>query len=242
MHAEYMYHSGNDLAVINAAKVSFARASKEIDDKGISLINFLATGVTSEDREKRAIALAHMHDAYDIAEFVREIQLQAMHWTPFTHNSITLRCSAPIPIRTQCFKHKVGFTENEESRRYIKSTPVLFIPKSFRSAPSGNVKQGSGDDHPRSSFWLHTYEKEATRAIETYELMIEDGVAAEQARFILPQGVEVNWIWTGNLAAYARYFNQRTDSHAQGESRELPYKIGSLISPLYPISWNALTS
>ena len=31
------------------------------------------------------------------------------HWTPFAHTSITLRMTAPVPIRTQCFKHKVGF-------------------------------------------------------------------------------------------------------------------------------------
>ncbi len=40
------------------------------------------------------------------------------HWTPFAHPQITLRIKAPIFVRTQLFKHKVGFTENEISRRY----------------------------------------------------------------------------------------------------------------------------
>ena len=47
------------------------------------------------------------------------------HELPFAHTAITLRCSAPIPQRTLAFKSKVGFVENEESRRYISSRPEL---------------------------------------------------------------------------------------------------------------------
>ena len=74
-----------------------------------------------------------------------------------------------------------------------------------------------------------------------YEAMIEDGVAPEQARFVLPQGVEVSWYWTGSLAAFARVYNQRTDSHAQGEIQDLAREMGALIKPLFPVSWAALT-
>ena len=57
--------------------------------------------------------------------------------------------------------------------------------------------------------------------IKMYEEYIELGVAPEQARFILPQGCQVNWIWTGSLAAFARFYNLRTDSHAQVEIQRL---------------------
>ena len=72
--------------------------------------------------------------------------------------------------------------------------------------------------------------------------MIAQGVAPEQARFILPQGAMVNWVWTGNLYAFANMFNSRTDSHAQVEIQELAHKIGDIIAPLYPVSWDALTN
>ena len=65
------------------------------------------------------------------------------HEIPFAHTAITLRMKAPISIRTQCFKSKIGFVENEVSRRYVKSEPELFVPI-FRYAPDGNIKQGSG--------------------------------------------------------------------------------------------------
>lgn len=163
------------------------------------------------------------------------------HWSPFAHTSITLRMTAPVPIRTQCFKHKVGFSENEQSRRYISLRPSVFVPESFREKPKGNIKQGSGDTHSASEMWLSTYERWANAAVSVYEEMIEHGVCPEQARFILPQGVEVSWYWTGSLAAYARFFNQRTDPHAQKEIQDLAREVGDIIEPLYPRCWDALT-
>ena len=148
---------------------------------------------------------------------------------------------APVPIRTQCFKHKQGFIENEESRRYISSKPELYIPEFFRSKPQGSIKQGSGEAHPSSDYWLECYERKCIEALATYEVMIEDGVCPEQARFVLPQGCQVNWIWTGSLAAYSRFYKQRTDPHAQVEIQELAKEVGTIIEELFPYSWKALT-
>lgn len=163
------------------------------------------------------------------------------HWTPFAHTSITLRMTAPVPIRTQCFKHKVGFSENEESRRYISGTPELFTPN-FRGQVK-NKKQGSGGnltgiDKVNADY---LYKHSTMRAIATYALMLDKGVCEEQARFVLPQGCLVNWYWTGSLSAFARFVKQRSDSHAQLEIQELAKMVSDVIQPLYPVSWEALT-
>jgi thymidylate synthase (FAD) len=71
-------------------------------------------------------------------------------------------------------------------------------------------------------------------------LLLEKGVAPEQARFVLPQGTYTEWWWTGSLAAYARVYKLRSDPHAQWEVREYSDAIGKIISELYPVSWNAL--
>ena len=76
--------------------------------------------------------------------------------------------------------------------------------------------------------------------LSEYEEMIAQGVAPEVARFILPQGVETNWVWTGSLYAWARFYNQRTDPHAQKEIQDLAKMVGEIIKPLYPHSWKAL--
>lgn len=162
------------------------------------------------------------------------------HWTPFAHTSIQLRMKAPVPIRTQCFKHKQGFVENEESRRYINDVPELFIPEYFRSRPEGSIKQGSGEKHPNSDRWLNVYTSTANDAMWVYSDMIKDGVCPEQARFVLPQGVQVNWIWTGSLYAYANFFKKRTDPHAQKEIQELATEVGNIVRLLFPVSWSAL--
>ena len=77
--------------------------------------------------------------------------------------------------------------------------------------------------------------------IGVYEDMILDGVAPEQARFILPQGCMVNWQWTGNLVAFTNFYMSRTHSTAQKEVSEVAHATKDIIRPLYPHSWDALT-
>lgn len=218
MKAELIDHMGTDLSVVNAAKVSFDRIDGYwIDEEEAKRLN-----VRSHPGLIRYLA---KHD----------------HWTPFAHTAISLRMQAPVPIRTQCFKHKQGLVENEESRRYISSRPVLFVPDAFRNAPTNGAKQGSSGVHHRSDYWRSVYEANCQLQITLYERMIEDGVCPEQARFVLPQGCEVNWVWTGNLYAFANFFNKRTDPHSQKEVRDLAEQVGSIVQPLFPVSWEALT-
>lgn len=164
------------------------------------------------------------------------------HWTPFAHTAITLRMSAPVPVRTQMFKHKAGFVENEESRRYISTMPELFVPDTFRAKPEGSIKQGSAGIHANSDQWKKNYLDCCNYAIGIYMDMLDDGVCPEQARFSLPQGVKVNWVWTGSLAAFARVYNQRIVPDAQHETHVLAREIGDIIQPLFPIGWGALTA
>lgn len=215
MKAEYVGHMGDDLSVVNAARVSFDKVTNWEDGVRGRLIG-------------------------DDTRLIRYLAKHS-HWTPFAHTAITLRMSAPVPIRTQCFKHKQGFVENEVSRRYVSTTPELFVPEFFREKPEGSVKQGSGGRHHESELFKRNYVRLCDDAISLYEYMIDEGVCPEQARLVLPQGVEVEWIWTGNLASYARFYKLRTDPHAQAEVQELARMVGEIIKPLFPVSWEALT-
>lgn len=214
--AEYIDSMGSDLSVVNAARVSFAKESEWIvhDDQTYQL----------KDSDHRLI----------------QFLAREKHELPFAHTAITLRCSAPIPQRTHAFKSKVGFVENEESRRYISDRPELFIPE-FREAVK-DKKQGSGGMHANKGCWQGVYYAMCSDTISTYEAMIADGVCAEQARYILPQGVMVNWIWTGSLLAYARFYNLRSKSDTQKETRDLAELVGHHMARLYPVSWAALTN
>lgn len=222
---EYIDHMGTDLSVVNAARVSFAKESEwEWEESGVK-----AFGIESyqrlSDKDTRLI----------------QFLARESHELPFAHTAITLRCSAPIPQRTHCFKSKVGFVENEESRRYISTRPEVFVPEFFRNA-ARDKKQGSGGEHKNSPIIKREYFDYCNRAIEKYMAWIEDGVCPEQARYILPQGAMVNWIWTGSLLAYARFYNLRHKPDTQLETQVIANQVGEIMARLYPVSWAALTT
>ena len=243
MKATYENHYLTDRDVANYARHSFAKLAENFtEEQNNSLIRFLARGMQSGDWESLISDIMDKHitegDARDLATYLRKIP---EHWVPFGHPHITLRMEAPVPIARQAFKHKIGFVESEESRRYISSTPKLYVPEYFRSKPEGSIKQGSGQAHTHSEVIKARYMIHCEKAIAEYEHFLEIGVCPEQARFVLPQGCEVNWVWTGSLYAYANFYNQRSDSHAQKEIQDLAEQVNQIIAPLYPVSWAALT-
>lgn len=217
--AELLDYMGTDLAVVDAARVSFNKTSgwEETEFPGIEF-----------NLKESDVKLINYLAKYD-------------HWTPFAHTALKFRCSAPVPIRTQAFKHKIGMVENEESRRYISSTPEIYIPEFFRAKPEGSIKQGSAGEHPKSDYWKREYKTYSTMCVQLYTDMVDKGVCPEQARFILPQGAIVNWIWTGNLVSFANFYNKRTEATAQYEVKVLAESVGEKVAELFPVSWKALT-
>lgn len=256
MNVEYINHYLTDKDVANFARQSFGKLAENFTEvQNNNLIKFLARGMSSGDWEdliNKLFTLGKIDyaspvdspmeadnrvKAKELATYLRKIP---EHWVPFGHPHITLRMKAPVPIARQLFKHKIGFSESEESRRYVSHTPEYYVPDFFRSA-AANVKQGSGDTHKDSDYWKNVYQIACASAIETYETMIREGICPEQARFVLPQGVEVGWVLTGSLYAFANLYNQRSDSHAQKEIQDVAHMVDGIISPLYPVSWQALT-
>jgi len=218
-HVEYVDHMGSDLTVVNAARVSFAKTSDwEQTENGTHVLS---------QKDQRLIKYLANHN----------------HWTPFAHPQITLRIKAPIFVRTQLFKHKVGFTENEISRRYVTNEPEFYIPE-WRSAPTDGAKQGSSDfiTDVYVNDLDQMYARNALECIDIYKELLKEGVAPEQARAILPQGTYTEWWWTGSLSAYARVFKQRIDAHAQWEVQQYADAIGKIIEPFFPYSWAVLTN
>lgn len=210
----YITHMGDDLAVVNAARVSFSKESKSFREQDARLLSFLARNG---------------------------------HFTPFTHPQITLRITAPIFVARQCFKSKVGFTENEVSRRYVDAPPEFYAPDRWRGRHD-DKKQGSSNVEV---FSVALADGEITSpallvedvyryAREAYEALIKGGVAPEQARMILPQAMLTTWIWTGSLAAFSRFCGLRQAPDAQAETAEVAWFCADIIGRLFPVSWAVL--
>ena len=210
--AEYISHMGSDLTVVDSARVSFNKTSQLEPDGSLS------------NKDAKLIKYLANH----------------AHTTPFTHPQITLRETIPVFTARQRFKHVVGFTYNEVSRRYVDDPPEFFIPEVWRARPEGSVKQGSGDTHPMSYTFRELYAQYLELSNEFYQEMIDSDIAPEQARMVLPQSMVTSYYVTGSLAAFARAYKQRIDSHAQLEIQLLAQQWGEIIKPLFPVSWKAL--
>lgn len=237
-------HMGSDLTVVNAARVSFDKESDweltKIDD-------------APEWRAKRELTLSEKD-----RKLIKYLSSHG-HWTPFSHVMIQMRETVPIFVARQRFKHMVGFTYNEVSRRYVDDEPKLFDPEEWRGKPI-NAKQGSSDevinlnnyswhDNPSGTGWDNwsigeELNEAMTRILQTYRRMVEVGVAPEQARMVLPQSMYTSYYVTGSLAAWARAYNQRSDDHAQREIQDLAKMWDDNIRSITEVkhSWEALTN
>jgi thymidylate synthase (FAD) len=245
MNVDYLDHMGTDLTVVNAARVSFDTVSTELSKKDIGLINFLARGCMSGEWNEAIEALyaSPTVTTQDIEDTLKWAKNMPTHWSPFAHAMITLRETVPIFVARQRFKHMVGFTYNETSRRYVDDTPEFHMPgdDGWRSRPKGNIKQGSGDINEWSFMFNERYEQHMLRCQDLYEDMLGEGIAPEQARMVLPQSMLTTYWVTGSLYAWANAYIQRSDPHAQVEIQDLAKQWDSIIEPLFPNSWSALT-
>jgi thymidylate synthase (FAD) len=218
---------GSDLTCVNAARVSFDKAS-EFDwvysEEGQGYIQ----DGSIKKSDKKLIKYLATHN----------------HTSPFTHPQIQVRETVPIFVARQRFKHVVGFTYNEISRRYVDDVPEFFFPEEWRERAE-NKKQGSGGKHPLWNRGVGTgYVDEVAYfyedALRLYNRMLEMNVAPEQARMILPQSMMTSYYVTGSLAAFARAYKLRSYPDAQKEIRDLAEQWDAIIRPLFPHSWSAL--
>lgn len=208
---ELLHVMGDDLMVVNAARVSFAKESTEFKEQDTKLINYLAK-----------------HN----------------HISPFFHPQIQFRIKMPIFVAREWYRHQIGFSRNEVSRRYVSDTPECWIPElnDFREKDA-KIKQGSKDtpieySHEASSLYNESIQK----AIDTYDTLLRMNVAPEIARTVLPQSMYTEFIETGSLAAYSRLYKLRTSSDAQREIQKYANEIGKLMEEKFPVSWKALIS
>jgi thymidylate synthase (FAD) len=217
MKTDYVDHMGNDLRVVNAARVSFDKESEWEPSLPYNL----------KDKDEKLIKYLANHN----------------HWTPFSHCTITLRETVPIFVARQRFKHTVGFSYNEVSRRYVDDEPEFFDPVWRWKAES--VKQGSGEnieDYEKTQFVTEKYNEVVNTCYDAYINILGTGVAPEQARMVLPQSMYTSYYVTGSLAAWARAYNLRSDPHAQKEIQDLAKMWNDIMQPLFPVSWEALTN
>lgn len=252
MKVEYIDHMGDDLAVVNAARVSHAKQSTwalpgQLRFEDESLIRYLGRGLQTGEYARLLNRIIDCNDADEAQTIFKKIRNIATHFAPFTHCIVKLRVTAPLAMARQLWKSHIGLANQDEplgwsemSMRYVEPD-AIYSPKVWRKRAE-NVKQGSSDEAVAFDKYDQSFvDTFAHMAAEDYEGLIKAGVAPEQARLVLPMATETTWVWTGSLLAFSRIVKLRLDPHAQRETQEIAQQIEAIVQPLFPVSWEALS-
>ena len=229
---------GDDLDVVNAARVSFDKESDwnyvyEVDtDTGTEWV------IEFKEADRKLIYYLAKHK----------------HTSPFNHSFITMRVKAPIFVARQLVKHKF-MPWNEISRRYVDSEPEFYFPDEWRGRPEGGMKQGSSGVIDKIKWNLDAFgdrihegpihenvKASLGGSLQLYNTLLKSGVAPEQARMVLPQNMMTEWIWSGTLGAWLDMIKLRRGDGVQEETKEVARIAYGYILQQFPISAEAYVS
>ena len=213
INATYKGSMGNDLTVVNAARVSFGKES-EWEYEESDAYSFKQH---MKLKDKKLIKYLAKHK----------------HISPFGHCFASFHVKAPVFVARQLVKHKF-LRWNEISRRYVDNNPEFYVPDVWRGR-SEDKKQGS-DGVVKYEQPLGNYNQ-----LDIYKELLRVGICPEQARMVLPQSMMTEWYWSGSLDAFADMCNLRCKTDTQLETRQVANQIDHKMIELFPVSWDALT-
>jgi thymidylate synthase (FAD) len=221
MKVKYIDHMGDDLSVVNSARVSFGKKSDYMPRVHMGEAKVL------QHKDEKLIKYLAKHN----------------HKSPFNHAFATFHVKAPIFVARQLQKHEY-MPWNEISRRYVDSEPELYYP-------SNDVWRGRSEDKKQGSEGEIDLDKAPDNLLgdliegnewqrKLYKDLLKAGVAPEQARMVLPQSMYTEWYWSGTLYAFAKMCSLRLKEDTQLETREIAKQISDEMAILFPVSWEAL--
>lgn len=203
---------GNDLSIVNAARVSYDKESEELSDKDVKLINFLI-------REDHTSPLRHAALTFEVYAPL----MVARQWWKYA-------------VASTHIDDQNGW--NESSRRYITEQEEFYIPDnySWRSKPE-NSKQGSGPalNPDIGRYFNNRLFDLVEHGNKLYHEAMDQGVAPELARLFLPAyGMYVRWRWTVSLQGVITFLDQRLPHDAQVEIQEYAKAVQELTKLSFP--------
>jgi thymidylate synthase (FAD) len=193
-------HVGSDASVVAAARVS-------------------VVGAEAEQYEQA--------DAAEHTGLIRYL-MSHRHGTPFEHCSMTFRIEAPIFVFREWHRHRVGWSYNEMSGRYSQLEPVFHVPASDRplvnvgSSARPVMRPGSPEQYERLK---HRMEMTYWRAYTQYLSSLQDGIAKEVAREVLPVGIYSTMYATANARSIMNFLSLRVEDADAAYPSKPQYEI-----------------
>ena len=165
--------------------------------------------------------------------------MREKHGTPFEHNHFKFHVKAPLFVAREWFRHRIGWSYNELSARYSEIPLEAYVP-----APE-NMRTQQGKPGAYTFTQLNNPEEKILRlklayyqAFEHYKALLDDGVAKEIARLVLPEGRYTEFYATTNARALLNFFNLRSASTAQWEIQQYSKAMETLFAYHMPLTYN----
>ena len=160
------------------------------------------------------------------------------HWSPFEMASATLEVVTTRDIARQMLRHR-SFSFQEFSQRYADPRDMenTFVLRDARLQDTKNRQNSVDVDNPAlSGEWNMRQQAVIDAAKEHYNWAIENGIAKEQARVVLPEGNTVSRLYAnGTIRSWIHYVELRSANGTQKEHMELAVEIGKAISEIFPM-------
>jgi thymidylate synthase (FAD) len=186
----------------------------------------------------------HKDEMDESDEGLIKFLMRDRHGTPFEHNSFRFHIRTPIFVAREWFRHRIG-SFNEFSMRYAKATDEFYVPE------PEDVRTQTGKPGAYSFEEVAPEVAETTReelkavyesAYQTYERLVELGVARELARCVLPVGAYTEFYWTVNARALMNFLSLRASETAQREIRRYAEACELFLAEKMPVTHAAFVA
>ena len=161
--------------------------------------------------------------------------IKHQHWSPFEMVSICLEIQTTRDIARQMLRHR-SFSFQEFSQRYAIADLGSVVREARLQDKKNRQNSIETDDIELSTKWEDKQKALNSSAVEAYQWAIEQGIAKEQARVVLPEGLTLSRLYmNGTLRSWIHYIQLRTQSDTQKEHREIALMCAKAISDIFPI-------
>ena len=211
--------------------ISHSAPSQEMLDNGVENISDLI-GLCAR--------VSNPSNQYNSETYSRLINylVKHKHWSPFELVSVCLEIETTRDIARQFLRHR-SFSFNEYSQRYADPQDMdeAFVLREARLQDTKNRQNSiENTDESLALTWDLRQHAVIEAAKNAYEWAIENGIAKEQARAVLPEGNTVSRLFAnGTLRSWVHYIELRTGPETQKEHRELAKAIAEVISKVFPM-------
>jgi thymidylate synthase (FAD) len=172
---------------------------------------------------------------HETSEKLIRYLIKHQHWSPLEMVSICLEIETTRDIARQILRHR-SFSFQEFSQRYA----VADLGVEFKETRLQDTKNRQNsievEDKVLSTQWKQQQSKVAIASQEAYDWAIENGIAKEQARAVLPEGMTVSKMYmNGTLRSWVHYIQLRSEKGTQKEHREIALACAKAIEPIFPM-------